>query len=164
MTVVLGAVREYPLAELKISMRHMWRQLFTFDLWNFYPSPYILKVLQDVLPRTSTRYQHSRQFQLDLHESLLSSIQAYTVGLSLIILAGLGSLISSEDWKRSLIGLAAIILFVIPANAAVTGVLSNVSHRYQSRVIWLLPLLACLVSLVWAEGRRKAQRKSSARP
>jgi hypothetical protein len=161
MTVVLGAVWEYPLAELEISMHHMWRQLFTFDLWNFYPDPYILKVLQDVLPETSTRYQHSRQFKINLHENLFSSIQAYTVGLSLIILVGLGGLIRSEDWNRSLIGLAAIILFVIPANAAVTGVLSTVSHRFQSRVIWLLPLLACLVSLVWAEGRHNPRKRSS---
>src|SRR5262249_7615172 len=116
MTVVLGAVREYPLAQFEISMRHMWRQLFAFDLFNYYPNPYILKVLEEILPRTSARYQHSRQIQQDLHENLFSSIQAYTVGLSLIILVGLGSLISAEGWNRSLIGLAAIILFVIPAN------------------------------------------------
>src|SRR5262249_8570300 len=143
-TVVLGALREYPLAELEISMHHMWRQLFTFDLrGSYFPNPYILEVLEDVLPRTSTRYRHSRQFQLELHEDFFSSIQAYTVGLSLIILVVLGRLISSEGWNRSLIGFTAIILFVIPANAAVTGVLSVVSSRYQSRVIWLLPLLAC---------------------
>jgi hypothetical protein len=97
---------------------------------------------------------------MDLHENLFSSIQVYTVGLSLlIIVAGLGGLISSEDWNGSLFGLATIILFVVPANAAVTGVLSTVADRFQSRLIWLLPLLACLVSLVWAEGRHNPQKK-----
>ena len=160
MTVVLGAVQEYPLVELEISMRHMWRQLFAFNLWNFPADPYILKILHDDLPETGIRYQHSRQFKMDLHENLFSSIQVYTVGLSLlIIVAGLGGLISSEDWNGSLFGLATIILFVVPANAAVTGVLSTVADRFQSRLIWLLPLLACLVSLVWAEGRHNPQKK-----
>jgi hypothetical protein len=46
-----------------------------------------------------------------------------------------------------LIGLSAVVIFVIIANAFVTGVFSNVEDRYQSRVIWLLPLLAILFAL-----------------
>jgi hypothetical protein len=42
-------------------------------------------------------------------------------------------------------------------NAFVTGVLSGVEPRYQSRVIWLLPLLAGLLILDW-RGRRSLHR------
>jgi hypothetical protein len=47
-----------------------------------------------------------------------------------------------------LIGLSAVVIFVVIANAFVTGVFSNVEVRYQSRVIWLMPLLAILLALV----------------
>jgi hypothetical protein len=55
-------------------------------------------------------------------------------------------------WRRRhsrLIGLSAVVVFVTLANALVTGVLSNVEARYESRVIWLVPLLAVLFVLQW---------------
>jgi len=42
------------------------------------------------------------------------------------------------------------------ANAAVTGVLSNISDRYQSRVIWLVPLLAGVMVLEWLDRRYRS--------
>jgi hypothetical protein len=42
-------------------------------------------------------------------------------------------------------GLSAVIFLVIVANAFVTGILSNVEDRYQSRVIWLLRVRAVSV-------------------
>ncbi len=50
------------------------------------------------------------------------------------------------------IGLTAVIVFVVVANAAVTGVLSNVEDRYQARVIWLVPLLAGVFVLTWLDS------------
>jgi hypothetical protein len=52
-------------------------------------------------------------------------------------------------------GLGTVVIFVILANALVTGVLANVEDRYQARVIWLLPLLAILFTLEWLEYRRQ---------
>ena len=59
-------------------------------------------------------------------------------------------------WRQlppRLAGLAAVIFFTIIANAFVTGVLSEVDDRYQSRVIWLLPLLAGAFVLEWLDHR-----------
>jgi len=56
------------------------------------------------------------------------------------------------------IGLTAVIVFVVVANAAVTGVLSNVEDRYQARVIWLVPLLAGVFVLTWLDQRHRTLR------
>jgi hypothetical protein len=40
------------------------------------------------------------------------------------------------------------------ANAFVTGVLSTVEDRYQSRVVWLVPFLAATLIFVWLANRR----------
>jgi len=64
-------------------------------------------------------------------------------------------------WPSRLVSLAVLIVFVVIANAAVTGILSNVDDRYQGRVIWLLPLLAGLLLLTWVDQRRKARALSS---
>jgi len=58
-----------------------------------------------------------------------------------------------------------VVIFVIIANAFVTGVFANVEDRYQSRVIWLLPLLAMLFALEWLDHRRSMQpHKASSNP
>jgi hypothetical protein len=47
----------------------------------------------------------------------------------------------------------AVVLFGLLANAAIFGGLSAPTDRYQSRVIWLVPVLA---GLFWLERRRRA--------
>jgi hypothetical protein len=42
-----------------------------------------------------------------------------------------------------------VIVSTVVANAFVTGILSMVENRFQSRVIWLLPLLAGILVLDW---------------
>ena len=64
-------------------------------------------------------------------------------------------------WRRGrprVFGLTAVIVFVVIANAFVTGVLANVEDRYQGRVIWLVPLLAAAFVMEWrgARGRDEA--------
>jgi hypothetical protein len=44
---------------------------------------------------------------------------------------------------------------VVIANALVTGVLASVEDRYQSRVIWLVPLLAAAFVLEWLDHRTR---------
>jgi hypothetical protein len=52
-------------------------------------------------------------------------------------------------------GLTAVIVFMVIANAFVTGVLSTLEGRYQSRVMWLLPLLGGLFVLEWLDHRNR---------
>lgn len=52
-----------------------------------------------------------------------------------------------------LVALAVLVGAAVAANAAVTGVLSNVEECYEARIIWLVPLLACVGILVWLDER-----------
>ncbi|MGD0294550.1 MAG: hypothetical protein ABSB30_11885 [Terracidiphilus sp.] len=44
-----------------------------------------------------------------------------------------------------------VVVAMVVANAFVSGVLSGLNHRYQCRVIWLIPLLAGIFLLDWLE-------------
>jgi hypothetical protein len=59
-------------------------------------------------------------------------------------------------------GLLAVVMFVMIANAAVSGILSNVEDRYQSRVIWLVPLIAGLGAMEWLNNRQTFSKPSNA--
>jgi hypothetical protein len=73
---------------------------------------------------------------------------------ALVLIGALMPFIWRRGRPRSF-GLAAVIVFVVIANAFVTGILANVEDRYQSRVIWLVPLLAALFVLEWLDHRTR---------
>jgi hypothetical protein len=69
---------------------------------------------------------------------------------------GLIGAVTMLRWRHlspRLVGLSVIIVSITIANAFVTGVFSAVEDRFQSRVIWLLPLLAGLFVLEWLDYR-----------
>jgi hypothetical protein len=158
MDIVLGTLRGYPREELIVSADHFWEQLHTFELSDYDPNPWILQMVDTVLPGARVRYQQSRQPQETLHEEFFSAIQQCTLLASLVVTAIWA--IFARKRSRRVIALAAIILFVVIANAGVTGVLSNVEDRYQARVIWLVPLLAGVVVLEWLAYRPAGKRQA----
>lgn len=156
-TVVLGAVKTYPVEELKFSLMHFWRQLHSDKLSEFTAHPWVLQVFDYVLPNAKLQYLQSRQMRRALPLNAFSLVQDWIVFVSNLII--IGGLLSGKIWNRRLAGLAAIAIFVVIANAAVTGILSNVQGRYGSRVIWLLPFLAALI--LFALIRRYAESQKS---
>ncbi len=154
--VVLGTVRAYPGRELRVSAAHFWAQLHTFGLSDYAENRWVLRQFDTVLPGARASYLRSRQARDALPEELFASIQDWAVVASLVvILVGFWTRGRRHRWSRRLVGLAAVVAFVVVANAAVTGVLSNVEDRYQARVIWLVPLLAGIVASTWAGERRR---------
>lgn len=151
MAIVLGTLRAYPREELLISAEHFWEQLHTFRLSDYDPNPWILQKVDTELPGARARYVQSRQAQETLHEEFFTSVQDWTVIASLVVIAVWTVFV--RQWSRRVIGLTAIIAFVVIANAAATGILSNVEDRYQARVIWLVPLLAGVLVLEWVDYR-----------
>jgi len=83
-----------------------------------------------------------------LHEKFFTGIQEWTVRAALIALFTWGILLRASPTDR-IYGLLAVIMFVVIVNASVSGILSNVEDRYQSRVIWLVPLIAGLGAIEW---------------
>jgi hypothetical protein len=152
--IVLGTLRAYPRQELVVSAEHFWEQFRTFDLSDYDPNPWVLAMVDTVLPGARTRYLQTRQAQETLHDEFFSTVQLWTVTASFALIVCL-AVFWRQVWTPRLIGLATIIGFVVIANAAVTGVLANVEERYQARVIWLVPLLAVVLGLTWLDQRRR---------
>ena len=151
---VLATLRAYPREELRISAINFWRQLTTFDLGDYGPNRWVLEVFEKVLPGARAHYLASRQAQDALPDDFSTSAQNCAVVTSLALIAMLTPFILRHR-KPQVVGLTAVIVFMLVANAFVTGVLSTVEARYQSRVIWLLPLLAELFVLEWLDHRTR---------
>jgi hypothetical protein len=92
-----------------------------------------------------------------------STVQQWVVTASaLVIVAGLPLLWLRRRWR--ILGQAAIVVPVVIANAFVTSVLSEVDSRYQSRVIWLIPLTAGLILLDLLHGGRSQRLAADSVP
>ena len=151
MSIVWGTVRTYPREEASISAAHFREQLTTFDLGDYGPNAWVLQVFDKVLPGARSSYLRSRQARDALPDDFSTTVQNSTLIVSLVFIGVFGPSV----WRRCsrLIGLSAVVAFVLLANAFVTGVLSSVAARYESRVIWLLPFLAALFALEWLDHK-----------
>ena len=144
--LVLATLRAYPREELSISATHFWEQLTTFGLWDYGPNPWVEQIFDKVLPGARLRYLQTRQATRELPDEFSSSAQEWTVIASLVLMGAFAPFVLRRRPTR-LLGLAAVVIFVLIVNAFVTGVFASVEDRYESRVIWLLPLLAILFAL-----------------
>lgn len=152
MSIVWGTVRTYPREEALISAAHFREQLTAFDLGDYGPSAWVLQVFDKVLPGARSSYLRSRQARDALPDDFSTTAQKSTLIVSLVFIGVFAPCV----WRRRrsrLIGLSAVVVFVLLANAFVTGVLSSVEARYESRVIWLLPFLAVLFALEWLDHK-----------
>jgi hypothetical protein len=159
MPVVLGALREYPRQELRIAAAHFWEQLLAYGVYSYDANAWILESFDVVLPGKSGAYLRSRQAQGKLDEDFFSAVQDWAVYVSLFLIV-LWCIFGRRLWTRRLAGLTAVVIYVVLANAAVTGNFSNVEDRYEARVIWLVPLLALVFQLTWLDRRLAVARVS----
>jgi hypothetical protein len=153
MRFVIATVRAYPLKQLKKSAANFGNELMTVGLDDLGSNGWVLSEFDHVMPGQKSIYEQSRQIRDALPLGFFSSVQEWTVIASLVVIAALIPYV----WRRRparILGLGVIIISTVVMNALVTGVLSGVETRYQSRVIWLLPLLAGVLLLDWRERRR----------
>jgi hypothetical protein len=155
---VLATLRAYPQQQFRISAQNSWRQLLAID-FEVDANQWMVREFAEVLPRENSRFQQSRQAEDDLDFDFFISAQNWTLLASLIVVVLFLPRLW-HSWRHGpsrLAGLAVIILTVVVANAFVTGALSTVEDRYQSRVVWLLPLLACVLLLDWGSQWKRWQ-------
>jgi hypothetical protein len=151
---VLATLKAYPREELFVSVTNFRNQLVTFGLWDYGPNPWVLDMFEKVLPGARADYLKTRQAQRALPDEFSSSAQEWAVVGALALVGILMPFI----WRRGrprVLGLTAVIVFVVIVNALVTGVLASVEDRYQGRVIWLVPLLAAVFVLEWLDHRTR---------
>jgi hypothetical protein len=153
----LATFRTYPRAQLSISGANFWQQLNSFEI-GFDPNDWMVRQFDEAFPAGKAQFLQSRQAGNDLPFDFLSMIQNWTVVLSLALILAFGILLWRR-WTFRLAGLSLMIISAVLANALVTGVLSTVEDRYQSRVVWLIPFLAVTFIFVWIAGPRAARQK-----
>jgi len=153
----LATLRTYPRAQLTISGANFWQQLNTFEI-GFDPNDWMVQQFDEAFPAGKAQFLQSRQAGNDLPFDFLSMIQNWTVVVSLALILAF-ALLLWRRWTFRLAGLSLVIISAVLANALVTGVLSTVEDRYQSRVVWLIPFLAVTFIFVWIAGPRAAPHK-----
>ena len=142
---------------MTISGANFWQQLNTFEI-GFDPNDWMVQQFDEVLPSGKARFLQSRQAGNNLPFDFISMIQNWTVVASLALIVIFGILLWRR-WTPRLAGLALVIIPAVLANAFVTGVLSTVEDRYQSRVVWLIPFLAVILIFTWLATLRAASQK-----
>jgi hypothetical protein len=152
---VLATLRAYPRAQISKSAENFWDQLSFIGLEDLGSNEWVSKEFDTVLPSGRAHYMQSRQAHDDLPFDFFMAIQKWTLIASLGVI-GVFTIYLVRRRPARLGGLALIILFTVVVNAFVTGVLSGVEERYQTRVIWLLPLLAGILILNWRDQRKAA--------
>jgi hypothetical protein len=156
MPFVLATLRAYPGAQLSKSLSNFGQQLRIFGFYLFGPSDWMSEEFASVLPRERSQYLQGRQAKDDLPLEFFTSVQNWAVVVSLVII----TVFMPRIWRNRLvrlIGLGIVIVSTVVANALVTGTLSMVEDRLQSRVVWLIPFLAIVLALDWFEQLAKGQ-------
>ena len=156
MPFVVAVVRAYPRQEFAKVAGAFWNQLTMFGLYDLDGSDWIVEEFDSVLPGGKPHYLRSREGRNDLPLEFFTSVQNWTVILSVVMIAVVVPLLWRQ-WSTRLMGLSVVIASTVIANALVTGPLSLVEDRFEARVIWLVPFLAGLLALVWLDrwrGRR----------
>jgi hypothetical protein len=112
---------------------------------------------QEVPPRDLQALEATRSWNDTLPLMAMSVVIVFGLGVSCCYLAvALFSRTSPSRTDRSLRAFTLIVLFAILLNAFVCGAMSDPFARYQTRVIWLIPLLAGLFFLVGLPSRAAA--------
>jgi hypothetical protein len=151
--IVAGTLSTYPLAEFHAAVNNGWHQLFRFrtgdGLCAFPEAEGVSVVIRNVFsPIVYDRYRQSKQIRGVFGFNwfnLFNRIHAAIVAVSSLVLIGV-LVVRGFRNPRALFATIFTIILVV-GNAFTLGVLSGPFDRFQSRVIWLVPLLACCWTL-----------------
>jgi len=146
MPLVLAAIRQYPLIQLKAAFSNFWWQMGMFGYDEFGNSPEVQGGLNWALPNAYPDYLRSRQASNRLPYAPARVALLRLLWLSGIVLVCALPFAIQLRTMRSLT-LAAVLLPTLLANAFVCGALSQVDERLQLRILWLFPLVAMLLAI-----------------
>lgn len=149
-TIVRRAAMEYPAAQIKRSVTNIFAQFFAFGTGDLIfgdrivgqDDPSVMKVSPD---RPALKFAGEAVIYIFFAASIL------------FLILSRRRLTSTETVA------VAVCAIGLLANAAVCGILSGVTDRYQGRVAWVLPLLA---TIIWLRVRsdRNSEANHRGRP
>lgn len=157
--IVSGTLRQEWPSVIRASLRNAGLQLLTFGLYpgEYSFSPTVERAMERLGPAALRGYRRSGQVRDTLPLTAANLVQYAVVGLSvLLLLACLPAL--HGPTHRPFRALATTVGAGVALHAMVVASLAAVHPRYQSRVVWLLPLLAAVAVQQVAETR--ARRRS----
>ena len=161
--IMASAIAAEPITELRAVLANSARQLARFatgDGLQAWPTTVTPWILRDFPRFEADTYLAARQTNdvLELPAWLLTLHRA----VALIGVAVCCALLPVALRRRHRVtGFLALVLLALPLNALITGGLSGPHDRYQSRVMWLPPLLAALAipALTISARARSARRQ-----
>lgn len=145
--IIYDSIGDFELLKMHLmkSFEFSYMQVFNYDIISriHSNSQYVSKSINKYFPHEYYNYMKSKSQLNKVHFSNLNFIQHIIIILSLVLLIILNfsprlSIHINNFQKIAIIYLLASLII----NASVTGSLSNVSDRYQNRVIWLLPMIS----------------------
>lgn len=150
MTVIWEAYKAYPIAQTRSLFRNAVVQAVIFGTDNIQVGQFDhASSRMEFLPRGSKPYAALVSF-----DGLVTL--ATWAGIVLCFAVGLSGRVRREHAALLWISLAGLLI-----NAAIFGGLSSPVERYQSRVIWILPMLAAML-LSASKSKRKDPDRNSA--
>jgi hypothetical protein len=157
--IVRGTLREELPGVVSTSLRKAVKQLAAFGIapgeHSF--SPTVEGALTQIGPGVRGAYMNSRQARDALPVEAATAVQYAGVAAGLLVLiAYLGT--SRGRGRGALQALIATVCLGIVLNALVLASLARVHPRYQSRVIWLVPLVAVAAAVELRRRRLEGSR------
>jgi hypothetical protein len=163
--IVMGTLRSHPYDQLGSGIVNAARQFFAFetDDWLVLDDPIgtpIGQYLRLGYPFDYAAYTQSRQVTRTLPLAALTIWHTFSALFGMAV----SVFLFIEFWRRGdreMIALFLVILAAVIGNALITGGLSAVHGRYQSRIAWLLVFYAAIATYHFylcsaAETRREA--------
>lgn len=137
-TIVRAAAAEYPMLQLRSSISNSLRQFASFGLGKVdFRSALVAGPTGRVELVEVTEDRPQLRFWM-------SFVIYVAFGASLVGIFLLRRRLTRLEWGTLVVAVAGL-----AGNAAICGILSGVSDRYQARVAWTIPLLAMLILLRW---------------
>lgn len=157
--IVSGTLRQEWPAAAAAALRSTAVQLVTFGLHGgeLAFSATVNRALAGLDPTLARSYRASRQVRGALPVGVLNVVQYATVVLSLLLLAAVLPALRGSPVRR----LVLTVCLGVTLNALVTASLARVHPRYQSRVVWLVPLAAVAAAM---QLRTARHRRADDRP
>jgi hypothetical protein len=155
--IIFGSLTSYPFWHLKLAIEATIQQILTFqsgfELTPTLPNAYLTKAIEKYFPADYENYRSSLLNKKKFPMPALMKIHNIGILLSLIVALPL-TIVFYFQKKYDFTVLFFIILAALVSNAFLCGALAGVYHRYQSRLMWLLPFYAGLALIRLISDRK----------
>ena len=136
----MAVFKKYPLAVIETTAKNFFSQLTMVGLEEFnYPTIMLNELSEKVPAQDFMQFQHSKAASRAFPSRHSEWLILASILLALLICAGR---IPATSRQHTIFWMAMVVVAGILINAFVCGALSTPHDRYQTRIIWLLPLLA----------------------